>query len=313
MIISATKRTDIPSFYGQWFVNRLRDGYALIQNPYNFNRYSKVILTPEAVDIIVFWTKNPIPFLKFLPEIDAMGYIYYFQFTLTPYGKETEKGLPDKNELIQTFISLSKKIGKNRIVWRYDPIIIDDNYTIDYHIDKFSSMAKLLSSYTNRCVISFVDAYKNVTCRMGKDPTYKMTNDVIHTISAEFSKIAKANNLELYTCAEQIDLDKYDIKHGACIDKQLIETILSCKINSKRDINQRDECLCVTSIDIGTYNCCLNGCNYCYALQSEISARQNMKKHNPMSPLLIGEINPNAIITNRDTQSIKINQLSLFD
>ncbi len=312
MIISATRRTDIPSYYGEWFVNRLKDGYVLIQNPYNNNRYSRACLNREAVDIIIFWTKNPKPFIKHLDIIEEMGYPYYFQFTLTPYGKETEKGLPTKGELLETFIDLSKRIGKKRVVWRYDPIIISDIYTIDYHAERFSYIAKKLSAFTERCVISFVDSYKNVTARMGKDPAYKMTKKNIFELAKIFSKIAKETNIELFTCSEETDLSLFDIKHGACIDKDLIEQILGVGINAKKDKNQRKECGCVDSIDIGTYNCCANGCSYCYALTSEKTSFYNMARHNPNLPVLIGEVNPDAIITNRDSFSIVENQISFF-
>ena len=312
MIISATRRTDIPSYYGEWFVNRLRDGYVLIQNPYNANRYSKALLTLEAVDIIVFWTKNLKPFLKYLPQIDERGYPYYFQFTLTPYGKETEKRLPNKEELIETFINLSKRIGKKRVVWRYDPIILSEIYTINYHAERFEYMAKKLSGYTDMCVISFVDNYKNITTRMGKDPAYNMTHDNIFELAKILSQIAKKYDIKLSTCAEEINLDNFGISHGSCIDKKLIEDILGKNINVKKDKNQRKECDCIESIDIGTYNCCANGCNYCYALKSEKSSFSNMAKHNPNSAVLIGDVNPNAVITNRDSVSIVESQMSLF-
>ncbi len=312
MIISATRRTDIPSFYGEWFLNRLKEGYLFIQNPYNYNRYSKAYLTPSDVDIIVFWTKNPIPFLKYLPEIDQMGYSYYFEFTLTPYGKETERNLPDKEILLDTFINLAEKLGKQRMVWRYDPIIIDETYTIEYHKERFSYMANRLKNSTERCVISFVDSYKNVMSRMGKDPAYLMSEHNIHKLAQIFAEIAKENGLEIYTCAEKINLAKYGVKHGACIDKSIIEKVLGCSIIGTEDKNQRPECLCLESIDIGTYNCCANGCNYCYALQNEKTSLANMKKHNPLSPVLIGEVNPNALITERKRDSVIINQLSLF-
>ncbi len=312
MIISATRRTDIPSFYGEWFVNRLKEGYVLIQNPYNNNRYSKAYLTPNDVDIIVFWTKNPIPFLQYLPEIDIMGYTYYFEFTLTPYGKKTERNLPDKELLIDTFVNLAKKIGKHRMVWRYDPIIISDVYTIEYHAERFSYMANRLKASTERCVISFVDNYKNVMSRMGKNPAYLMTEQTICKLADVFYDIAKKNGLEIYTCAEKIPLENHGIKHGACIDKTIIQKILRCNITDTKDKNQRPECLCLESIDIGTYNCCANGCNYCYALQNEKIALLNMAKHNPLSPILIGDVNENAIITERKRDSVVINQLSLY-
>ncbi len=312
MIISATRRTDIPSFYGEWLLNRLREGYVLIQNPYNENRYSKAILTKEAVDIIVFWTKNPIPFIKYLDEIDKMGYVYYFQFTMTPYDRSIERNLPNKKELLDSFIYLSNRLGSEKMVWRYDPIIIDDKFTVEYHVKMFNFMASKLKGYTNRCIISFVDDYKNVTRRMGSNPANLLTKDKINEIAKSFSQIAKGNNIELFTCSEEVDLSFYNIKKSACIDKELIEKILGTKVNVKIDRNQREECRCVESIEIGTYNCCDNGCNYCYALQSEESSNNNMKMHNPLSPTLIGEVRKDAIITDRDTRSIVEKQMSLF-
>ncbi len=312
MIISATRRTDIPSFYGEWFINRLKEGYVLIQNPYNENRYSWANLSREAVDIILFWTKNPLPFFKYLDTIEDMKYPYCFHFTLTPYGKDVEKGLPNKQDLIESFITLSKRIGKNNMIWRYDPIFLDDKHTIEYHKKMFSNMAKQLAPYANRCIVSFIDNYKNVMTRMGKDPTYNMTTENMHSLAEVISNIAKEHSLPIFTCAEKIDVSKFGIVPGACIDKSSIEDILQAPINCKRDKNQRDECLCIESIDIGTYNCCANGCNYCYALQSEESSINNMKKHNPLSPVLIGEVNPNAIITGRESKSIIENQLNLF-
>ncbi len=312
MIISATRRTDIPSYYGKWFVNRLKEGYVLIQNPYNPERYSKALLTKDAVDIIVFWTKNPIPFIKYLNEIDKMGYIYYFQFTITPYNKNIEKNLPDKKEIFESFLYLSKRLGTNKMVWRYDPIIISKEFTLEYHTNMFEYMCSKLTGYTNRCIISFVDDYKNVTRRMGGNPSSLLTQETIFKLAKKFSEIALKYNINLFTCSEEIDLTKYNIKKSSCIDKNIIEDILGMKIDVKRDKNQREECRCVESIEIGTYNCCNNGCNYCYALQSETVSLNNMKKHNPKSETLIGEVKKDAVITNRDSKSIVINQMSLF-
>ncbi len=313
MIISASRRCDIPAYFGEWFINCLSRGDVLIQNPYNQNRLSRAILTPQTVDIIVFWTKNPLPFFEHLPRLDNMGYPYYFQFTLTPYGRETERNLPDKEILLQAFSELSKRLGKHRVVWRYDPIIIDDNYDISYHEEQFSYMAKRLCGATNRCVISFVDSYQNVITRMGRAPKYDMSLSNIHKISEVFSGIAGQNQMELFTCAEQYHLDKYGVHHGACIDQNIIRDILGVGVADIRDKNQRPECRCLDSIDIGTYNCCANGCVYCYAVKNDASAAMNIKKHDPKSPMLIGHPHTAAIITDRASKSIKIYQTSLFD
>ncbi len=313
MIISASRRTDIPSYYGEWFVNRLKEGHVLIQNPYNAQRYSRAILTRDSVDLIMFWTKNPLPFMKHLHSIESMGYPYAFQFTITPYGVESERALPDKEALVNAFIELSERIGKGRMYWRYDPIIISDKYPIDYHANKFAMLAEKLAPYAARCIISFVDGYKNVASRMGKDPTYHMTDANMREVAKLLSNTAKMHNLSVFTCAEQLDLSEFGIEHGACIDKTMVEEILSCKISARKDKNQRKECLCVESIDIGTYNCCANGCDYCYALTSEHASRENMKRHDPKSPVLIGQVNPHAIVTHRPSESIEIAQMSFFN
>lgn len=312
MIISASRRTDIPSYYAKWFVNRLKEGYVLIQNPYNKDRYSKAILTRESVDCIVFWTKNPKPMMEYLPVIDEMGYPYYFQFTLTPYGRNIEKGLPDKKELLNVFQKLSAKLGSDRMVWRYDPVIIDDVISVSCHVKVFERMAKLLNGYTKRCIISFVDSYKNISTRLGYEPKYQMTKENIYLVAEAFSVIAKENSMQVFTCAEDWELSKYGIGHASCIDKAMIEKILGCKIDVAKDKNQRPACRCIESIDMGTYNCCANGCNYCYATTDEETVRKNILSHNPVSPVLIGEVNPNAIITNRDCKSVIIQQQSLF-
>lgn len=312
MIISASRRTDIPSYYSDWFINRLKSGFVLIQNPRNINRYSKANLTREAVDCIVFWTKNPIPMIPKLSIIDDMGYPYYFQFTLTPYGQNIESGLPSKKELLHAFQELSSKIGSHRMVWRYDPVIIDDTLTVEYHIKSFKKMANLLNGYTNRCIISFVDSYKNITTRMGTKPQYQINQKNINLIAQSFSKIAKENNITLFTCSEEWNLSNYGIEHGACIDKNIIENILGTRIDATKDKNQRSACRCIESIDLGTYDCCANGCNYCYAIKNKMSVNYNMKSHNPLSPVLIGKINQNAIITKRKEESVVVNQISFF-
>ncbi len=312
MIISASRRCDIPSYFGEWFINRLKEGYVIVPNPFNNERYSKVILTKETIDIIVFWTKNPIPFLKYLNEIDEMGYKYYFQFTITPYEKDIEKNLPDKNLLIKTFIDLSKKIGKNNMVWRYDPILINDKYDLNYHIKSFREMVDKLKGHTERCMISFVDNYKNVSTRMGYNVDYKMTLSNVEKIVNIFSMIAKESGIKLYTCSEEFDLSKYGIEHGSCIDKDIIEKCLNKTIRVQTDKNQRKNCLCLESVEVGTYNCCLNGCGYCYALNDVDKATCNVTTHNPKSPLLIGNLKEDAIITERKTKTIIDNQLSLF-
>lgn len=311
MIISASRRTDIPCYYSQWFINRLREGYALVPNPRNNHRYSKVLLTPDTIDCIVFWTKNPIPMLSRLKEIEDMGYPYIFQFTLTPYDTSIEAGLPPKERLIQVFKDLSHRIGAKGVVWRYDPIIITDQLTVEKHVHYFSEMCKELKGLTERCVISFVDEYKNMAHRMGVSKEYRMSKENILKVSQAFGGIARKNGIEIVTCAEDIDLKEYGINKGACIDQAIIEEALGCPIKVKKDKNQRSACGCLESLEIGAYESCANGCVYCYASSSPERVKLNMKQHDPLSPVLIGHVDETKAITVRDSKSIKDRQTSL--
>ena len=174
MILSGRKRTDVPAFYGEWFINRLRDGSVLVRNPVNPKQVSKILLSRENIDCIVFWTKNPENFMKYLGELKE--YPFYFQFTLNGYGKDIEPGMPDKKkELIPLFQELSRKIGKERVIWRYDPVLISKDYSIEWHIHTFESMAEALEGYTKQAVISFLDIYRKIKGRMEQIQPRTMT------------------------------------------------------------------------------------------------------------------------------------------
>ncbi len=312
MIISASRRTDIPSYYASWFMNRLREGYVLVQNPYTPRRYSRVTLTRDVVDCIVFWTKNPLPMLSKLKELDALGYPYYFQFTLTPYGRDLERSLPCKETLLEAFINVSEHVGANRIVWRYDPIVLDGQHTVGYHVKQFESMIERLKGHTNRCVISFVDPYQSVSNRLGHAPLYDMSLSNIKTLAKSLGDLGQKAHMDIVTCAEPIDLSSYHIRHGACIDQGIVEDIVGCPITVGPDRNRRSACQCVDCIDIGTYNSCLNGCVYCYAVTSDAGARRAVSMHDPLSPVMIGQLPPDALITNRSCTSICNRYMSLF-
>ncbi len=267
MIISASRRTDIPSIYSEWFMDRVREGFTTVSNPRNPKQQRVISLRPEDVDCIVFWSKNPKPMFTNIRELDDRGFSYYFQFTLTPYGNDIERNLPSKIDLIEIFKELSRTISKDRVIWRYDPIILNNNYSIEYHIEAFEHFASELSPYTNRCVISFVDMYNFVTKRCA-EKIRTINEKEIYKIVDVFSKIALSVGLELTTCSENYDLSRFGIKKGSCIDKSIIEKILLRPIPARKDRGQRFECDCIKSVDIGSYNSCSNGCIYCYANRS---------------------------------------------
>ncbi len=307
MIISASRRTDIPAFYSEWFINRLKDGYVLIPNPRNPKRLGRIDLSPENVDCIAFWTKNPAAMLDKLGDLDSMGYSYYMQFTLTPYGKAIEPGLPPKAELLRTFAQMSGHIGAIRSVWRYDPVIVDDRHGVKWHIERFSEMCANLCDYTERCILSFVDPYHSLNGRYRPLSQGEMTG-----IAAGFSEIAKRCGIALYTCAEEIDLSQYGIGHSVCVGQSLIEKIIGRRISAKKDANQRAACCCIESADIGVYDTCPHGCTYCYATANPKAALRRAAEHDPRTPMLTGYPNGDEIITECPGAARKIVQYSLF-
>jgi DNA repair photolyase len=276
----------------------------------NLNQISKINLEPELVDCIVFWSKNPKPLLDKLQFLS--DYAYYFQFTLNPYENDIETKLPSKKEIIETFKKLSEKIGAQRVIWRYDPVLLNDRYTVPYHIDKFYKYACQLKNYTEKVTFSFIDFYKKITENIKTHGIAEITSGQKNTLAENFSKVAKENNLLIDTCAEDIDLSRYGIEHARCIDDRLIAKITGYNLAVEKDKNQRVECDCVESIDIGEYNSCLNGCVYCYANNSQNTVNANYEKHNQLSALLTGDQNINGVISERKVSSNKILQKDLF-
>lgn len=312
MIISASRRTDIPTYYADWLFNRLEEEYVLVRNPMNIHQIGKISLAPEVVDGIVFWTKNPIPMLDRLSELDK--YNYYFQFTLNAYGKDVEPNIPSKNDvIIPAFQQLSKIIGRERIIWRYDPIFFNEYYTMEYHCKYFRMLAERLGPYTEKCTVSFLDLYRNTARNTKPLNIQPETREQQIEIMQRFLKIADEYGLYIDTCAEEIDLEKFGISHAHCIDKKRFEQIGKYKLSVEKDPNQRPECGCIASIDIGTYNTCKNGCLYCYANYSHNTVVKNAQLHNPLSPLLFGEVGPDDTIKERKVKSCKDCQFTLFD
>jgi len=297
MILSVSRRTDIPAFYSEWFFNRLKEGFVYVRNPMNIHQVSKIALSPKEIDCIVFWSKNPRPMLDRLDELK--DYMYYFQFTINPYDKGLERYVPRKEGVISTFKDLSNAIGPNRVIWRYDPILLTDMMDMNYHVKYFHEIAKRLEGYTNTCVISFVDLYKKTQNNLKDTKSRELSTDEMLDLSAELYFWAKKYGISIQTCAEEIALESVGIKHGKCIDDTLIEDLLGVKLVVSKDPHQRKECGCVQSIDIGEYNTCAHGCKYCYANFNEGVVSRKRAAHDPQSPLLVGHIGDNDKITDR--------------
>jgi len=324
MILSVSRRTDIPAFYSDWFYNRLKEGFFYSRNPMNSKQISNISLSPELIDCIVFWSKNPSPMLDRLKEVDKLyGAKYYFQFTLNPYEKDLEAYLPPKKQIIETFKNLSNKIGPERVVWRYDPIILTDKYDVNYHRNAFKELLKELAPYTKRCVVSFVDLYAKTTRNMREINFIEFTDEKMRELAREISNQAAIYNLPVESCAEIIDLSAQGIQHTHCIDANLIKDIVKAATGCDMDLDnkkdkdksQRQECGCIASRDMGAYNTCLHGCKYCYANWDPDEVRKNFQQCDKNSPLLFGTVQQNEKVTTIDKKlaNSRIKEANLFD
>lgn len=312
MILSVSRRTDIPNYYSEWFYNRIKEGFLYVRNPMNPHQVSKIDLSPDIVDCIVFWTKNP---ANMMPKLDQLqDYQYYFQFTLTGYGNDIEPHLPDKRKvLIKTFRNLSEKLGSERVIWRYDPILLNEKYDPEYHIKAFKEIADNLNGYTHKVIISFVDLYEKTKVNTAGLHIKELTNSEITELAGEMAEIARQNHLTIETCAELADLRGVGISHGSCIEKNLIEHLIGYKMKMNKDKNQREECGCFESVEVGTYNTCKNGCKYCYANFTEEQVEVSAKSYDINSPLLCGNVGMGDKVTERKVKSMKETQMSMFD
>ncbi len=316
MILSASRRTDIPAFYSEWFVNRLKEGFLLTVNPMNRKQVSRISLAPEVIDCIVFWTKNPSPLSAKLAQLS--DYHYYFLFTLTPYPAQLEQGVPPIEKSVESFQELSTLIGPERVIWRYDPIIFSDTFSVGYHVEQFGRIAEQLESYTHKCVISFFDVYQKCKKNMRGISYQSPTIDQAKTIAGKLAEVAGNHRIQLDSCAQELDLDEFGIRRGKCIDDVLISKITGVEARVARDKNQRSTCRCVASIDIGAYNTCIHRCLYCYANFDHDRAEEHYRNHDPNSSLLSGRLLGDENITERtmvklfDKTARKARQLNLF-
>ena len=312
MILSVSRRTDIPNYYAEWFMNRIREGFLYVRNPMNAHQISRIRLTPDTIDCIVFWTKNPVGMMEYLDEL--RDYQYYFQFTLTGYGQDIEKHIPDKKKvMIPRFQELSQRIGKERVIWRYDPIMFTERYTKEYHLNAFRQIAESLNGYTEKCVISFVDTYRKNKIFLSESADCLRSQEELMEFASELQKTAQKNGMKMGSCSEKIDLASCGIEHNCCIDQALIEQLTGDHLNVKKDGNQRLECGCVESVEVGAYNTCANGCAYCYATYDERGVAARRKEFDVRAPLLCGRLMEGDKVSERKVKSIRDGQLRLED
>ncbi len=279
MIISASRRTDIPAFYMDWFMERLRAGYAVARNPVNRAQARRVDLSPEAVDGIVFWSKNPAPLLSRTDTLSA--YPYYLQYTLNAYGTDIEPGPPPMDARVGAFHALADAIGPHRALWRYDPILLTETYTAAFHVEAFARIARMLRGYTERVTISFIDRYAKIEKAMASLGMRRPDGPEACGIARTLSGIAKENGMTIAACAEETDFSGLGVGRARCVDAALLSRIAEKPVNGGRDPNQRPACGCAPSVDIGMYNTCAHGCAYCYANAGGKAVLRNLAAHRP--------------------------------
>ena len=299
MIINTGMRTDIPAFYSTWLLNRIKEGYVYVRNPYYKNQVTKYSLNPDVVDCLAFCTKNPHPILSHLPELDKYNQFWFV--TITPYGKDIEPNVPDKKQVIEDFKILSEHLGADSVALRYDPILINKKFDINLHIKCFEKLLKELKGYTHDCTISFLDLYEKVKKNA---PELRPPNkDEQEKLAKAFARIGKENNITIHACCEKDYLKNYGIDITGCMSQEIVEKAIHNKLKINKKTNQRQTCNCVLGNDIGAYDTCPHLCKYCYANSNAGLVRDNLKKHIPTSPFLIGESEPDDKITEAKQKS----------
>ena len=292
MIIQTGNRTDIPAFYAEWFANRLREGFVLVRNPFNPLAVTRYRLDPSVVDLIVFCSKNPEPMLKHLQLLES--YHQYWFVTITPYGKDIEPNVPEKCRVMDVFRCLSEQVGAGNMCWRYDPILLNAEWTIDRHVEAFTNMCEMLAGYTHTAVISFIDLYEKVKRNYPEARTVPFSAQLI--LTEAFVKIGEKYNMTIKPCGEDPRLADVGADCSGCMTVRTFEDAIGQPLNLPPNPGNRRECACNITGDIGAYNTCGHFCRYCYANADRAAVVNAMKQHDPASPLLIGRVGPDDVI-----------------
>lgn len=290
MILFASGRTDIPAFYSNWFINRVKAGFVDVRNPFNQKLVSRIYFSD--VDMIMFCSKNPLPMIN---KLDILKVPVLFHVTITPYSKDVEPNIPDKRLIIDGVKKLSLVLSIDNVVVRYDPIFLSDKYNVDYHIRAFDKLCKNLNGYVNKIIVSFMDEYKNVRSNKNILKYRAFTREDYKKIGEAFSKSAMDNGMSVQTCFEDEDLTQYGFVKGECLSHELAYILTGKKFKSS-NVRKEKKCECVQMVDIGDYNSCMHMCKYCYANYDEKAVSNNFERHDDNSSLLIGSIQRDDVI-----------------
>ena len=307
MIINTGQRTDIPAFYSEWFANRLREGFVLVRNPYNPLSVTKYRLSPDVVDLICFCTKNPAPMLPRMGLLAPYGQLWHV--TVTPYGRKIEPRVPSVSAALDSFRRLSDMLGPKRVVWRYDPIFISPEYTLERHAEAFDAMARALEGFTDVAVISFIDLYEKT--KRNFPEARSVTGAQRLRLGELLVDAARRHGMTLRPCAEGDALGRFGADCSGCMTVADCERALGCRLKVPRFTPAREGCACYLGGDIGAYNTCGHLCKYCYANHDAATVAANLRAHDPNSPLLVGHLTPDDRVHDARQRSWKDGQLRM--
>lgn len=294
MIINTGGRTDTVQYYTDWLMRRFEEGYALTRNPLFPTKVNRYELDPKVVDCVVFCSKNYQPILPRLHEITDR-FNTYFHYTITAYGRDIEPGVPPIDESMATLIELSQLVGRQRVSWRYDPVLLTRDYTIQRHLETFDRMARVLAPHIDRCVFSFVEMYKKL--RFNMPELIPLSVEDMDELARGLGSIAATYGMRIQTCGTNGDFSRYGIQSSGCMTLDILGEANGVAFKNRKHKGMRQGCHCIESRDIGAYDTCLNGCKYCYANQTPQKAIENYKLHDPASPLLLGQVCPDDTVT----------------
>ena len=265
LIISASRRCDIPKYGKKWFLDNMKQGHVNVTNPFNRNQVKKVSLHNEDVDLFVFWTKDGSDFTEVLDFLESKNMKFLIQYTINGYPSNIEPFTSDTHKIIRNFNDINSRYPGS-VLWRYDPVILTDRFDLKYHTEKFTYIFENIKHSTTRCYTSFFDEYRKNKKFIAAHNVNTDDFSKYEEVLAEFDNIVDGSAVKLIVCSEPINYISYkNVIKGACIDKDYINDILGLNIQGKRDSGQRKDCYCVKSTDIGAYNQCKTGCKYCYA------------------------------------------------
>ena len=313
MILNTGARTDTVQYFSDWLFRRFKEGYVCARNPLFPNKVMRYELSPEKIDAVLFCSKNYAPALSRLHEITDK-YRTYFHYTVTAYGKDVEPGVPSVGESIKTLAELSRAVGRQRVAWRYDPVLLTQKYTVERHLETFAYMAEKLAPHIDRCIFSFVEMYKKLETNMPE--LIPLTERDRETLAKGLGAVAQKYGIYLQTCGTDCDYSRYGIHVSGCATLEILGGANGCEFKDIKHKGMRAGCHCIESRDIGAYDTCLNGCKYCYANKSPQKARENYRLHDPASPLLLGHLEKDDVLICGDQRSFlrsSARQASIFD